>query len=344
VGSPTLDDAALADGLSRWLAHRRGVDQVHIDQVEHPSVGYSSSTTLLRARWARDEPMVQHLVVRMAPAPAGTFADYDLRVQDAAQRAASDPGVPMAEPFVTETDPSWLGAPFMVMPRIDGHIIGEAPPFDSWLRALGVEGQAAIHDRFLQSLATIHRADIQRAGAGGVPRRDDAAELQYWDAYLRWSCAGEPLPPLVDALAWCREHAPATADDREAVLCWGDVRLGNVVFDDDLRPRAVLDWDMAVIGAPEHDLAWFTELDATMTALTGRRVDGFPDRAGTIARYQELAGRELRSFEWYETLALLRSTAILTRIGYLTAAAGKTPALPLDDNPVLDLLRTRTAR
>jgi aminoglycoside phosphotransferase (APT) family kinase protein len=173
------------------------------------------------------------------------------------------------------------------------------------------------------------------------------AELQHWDDYLHWSSGGEPLPVLVDALRWCREHVPPEPPQSEeggAVLCWGDVRLGNVVFGDDLRPRAVLDWDMAVIGAPEHDLAWFTELEATMTALTGRRVDGFPDRDATLARYAELTGRALRAFEWYETMALLRSTAILTRIGYLTIAAGGTPALPIADNPLLDLLRARTDR
>ena len=41
---------------------------------------------------------------------------------------------------------------------------------------------------------------------------------------------------------------------RAPVLLWGDVRLGNVIFGDDLAPIAVLDWDMASIGAPEHDI------------------------------------------------------------------------------------------
>ena len=43
-----------------------------------------------------------------------------------------------------------------------------------------------------------------------------------------------------------------------------------MVFGDDLAPRAVLDWDMTSIGAPEHDLAWFTSLDVTMHRLFGR--------------------------------------------------------------------------
>ena len=335
-----LDDAQLADGIARWIAQRHGIDDVVVDELEHPSAGYSSITTLLRARWASDGPTTRHLVVRMAPSPAGTFPDYDLVAQDAAQHAAADAGVAIAAPLVTEVDPSFLGAPFSVMPRVDGHIVGEAPPFDRWLLSLGNAGQATLHDNFLATLATIHGAATARAVAGGVPVRDNRSELEYWDRYLQWSTQGAPVRGLVDGLDWCRRHEPSSRD-LDLRLCWGDVRLGNVVFGDDLLPLAVLDWDMAVVGAPEHDLAWFTVLDTTMQALSGRRVDGFPDRDRTIDRYRQLTSRVLHDFEWYETFALVRSTAIMTRISILTRESGREPVMRVDDNPLLDLVRDR---
>ena len=245
-------------------------------------------------------------------------------------------------PIVTEADPVWLGAPFTVMPRVEGHVIGEAPPFDRWLRGLGPERQAELHDHVLETLVLIHGAETGAAAAAGVPVRDDAAELAYWEEYLRWSADGAPLPELVDALEWCRRHRPPRAD-APMVLRWGDVRLGNIVFGDDLRPRAVLDWDMAAIGAPEHDLAWFTALDLVLATLTGRRVEGFPPRDEVIERYAALSGRALEHFDWYETLAVLRSTAILARIGVLMRAAGEQPAMPVAGSPMLDLLRSRTS-
>ena len=334
-------DDEFAARFARWLSVRRGSD-VRVDEVEHPPVGYSSVTTMLRAQWDGDGRVrEERLVVRMAPTPAGTFADYDLTVQHAAQVVAADAGVPIAAPLETETDPSWLGAPFTVMPRVDGHIIGEAHPFDDWLVGLGATGQATLHDRFLASLVAIHRADADAAVAAGVPERDDDAELAYWDDYLEWSSGGQPVRALVDALAWCRAHAPRRSDP-PVVLRWGDVRLGNIVFGDDLAPRAILDWDMAAVGVPEHDVAWFTMLDFVITTLAQRRVDGFPDRAGLIARYEALAPHALEHLDWYETLALVRSTAILARIGYLTRAAGREPAMPVEGSPLLDLLRERT--
>jgi aminoglycoside phosphotransferase (APT) family kinase protein len=337
-----LDDLAFAERFGRWLGDQRGMAVV-VEEVEHPSAGYSSVTTLLRAHWDHNGHTEDaRLVVRMAPMPAGTFGDYDLVVQQAAQVAAAGAGVPIAAPLQTETDPAWLGAPFTVMPRVDGHIIGDAYPYDKWLAGLGTAGQATLYEHFLETLVAIHSAETATAITSGVPVRDDDAELAYWDDYLQWSADGAPLPELTAALAWCRAHAPARMST-PMVLRWGDVRLGNIVFGDDLRPRAVLDWDMAAVGAPEHDVAWFTMLDYVMTTLGGRRVDGFPDRDSLLTRYEQLAPHALEYVDWYETFALLRSTAILARIGYLTRAAGGEPAMPVAGGPILALLAERTS-
>jgi len=86
------------------------------------------------------------------------------------------------------------------------------------------------------------------------------------------------------------------------------------------------------VGAPEHDLAWFTSLDLTMHRLFGQRADGFPGREATVARFEELAGRPVCDLAWYETLAMVKSTAIMTRIGYLRRDAGEPPMLPIGDN------------
>jgi aminoglycoside phosphotransferase (APT) family kinase protein len=339
--SPAADDAEFGRRLARWFAARNDADVI-VDEVEHPSVGYSSVTRMVRAQCERDGRVTHaRLAVRMPPDPAGTFEDYDLVVQHAAQLAAADAGVPIAAPLQTETDPTWLGMPFTVMPRVDGRIIGEAPPFDDWLVGLGPAAQAELHEHLLHALVAIHGADVDQAIAGGVPVRDDAAELGYWEHYLQWSSDGDPVPELVNALAWCRTHAPRRSD-APRVLRWGDVRLGNIVFGDDLRPRAILDWDMAAIGAPEHDIAWFTMLDFVIATVTGQRVKGFPDRSALIARYEQLAGRSLMHFDWYETFALVRSTAILARIGYLMRADGKQPTMPVEGSRLLDILRERT--
>jgi aminoglycoside phosphotransferase (APT) family kinase protein len=272
----------------------------------------------------------------MAPPGAGSFANYDLVPQWQAQMAAAEVGVPVADP-VLETDTRWVGAPFIVMPRVEGHVVGALAHRDPWLGGLDPGQRAHVYDNLLATLATIHRAGVESAPA--VPRRDNGAELDFWDEYLSWSTHGHPVPALAEAISWCRGHRPA--EEPAAVLLWGDVRFENTVLDDDGHLLAVLDWDMTSIGAPEHDLAWFTSLDFTMHQLFGKRTEGFPDRDRTIARFEELSGRPLLDLEWYETLAMVRSTAIMTRISVLRRDAGEDLMLPIESNPILDLLTDR---
>ena len=55
-------------------------------------------------------------------------------------------------------------------------------------------------------------------------------------------------------LAWLRGRQPR--DDGPPRPCWGDARIGNMIFRDG-RCVAVLDWEMATLGPPQMDLGWF---------------------------------------------------------------------------------------
>ncbi len=337
-GAPTgVGDVDLVTGLGRWLAHERGLAEPVVDSMSRPGAGYSSETIIAELTWAEGGGRRRGaVVVRMAPPISGTFAHYDLVPQWQAQMAVAGVGVPVADP-VLETDTRWMGAPFIVMPRVEGHIVGALAHRDPWLNGQDPDLRTRVHDEFLATLATIHRADPGAAPA--VPRRDNGAELDFWEEYLSWSTHGRPVPALAGALDWCRRHRPS--DEPIPALLWGDARLENMVLGDDGSPRAVLDWDMTSIGAPEHDLAWFTSLDVTVHRLFGRRTEGFPARDGAVSRFEELSGRRVRDLEWYETLAMVRSTAVMTRISVLRRDAGEPPMLPIEDNPLLDLLTGR---
>jgi aminoglycoside phosphotransferase (APT) family kinase protein len=330
------DPMVVATALASWVAARTGASEVRVVNVEHPSAGWSSETVLVDLSGPNGE--TDEFVVRLPPPMAGTFRDYDLEQQVIAQRAAARAGVTIASPELV-TDRHWLGAPFVVMPRVRGHIVGGVSVIDPWLLTLAVDQRAHVHESFVATVAATHRADL--ALAAGVPARGNEEELDFWADYLDWSSDGAPVRALVDALAWCRAHQPERESD--PVLLWGDVRLENVIFGDDLEPAAVLDWDMASIGAPEHDMAWFTTLESTMRTMLGRGLDGFPDRDATIAQYERLSGRTLHDMAWYEILASVRSAAIMTRISYLQLDVGMQPMMPIDDNPVLDLLAARIA-
>ena len=175
-----------------------------------------------------------------------------------------------------------------------------------------------------------------------MPGRDNRAEIAYWREYLEWYADGTVLvPSLVESLDWCEANLPSSED--AGSLLWGDVRLGNVIFNEERTPVAVLDWEMATIGAAEHDLAWALTLEATQDELFGRRVPGFFEHDAAVARYQARLGRPVRDLEWYETFALVRSTAIMTRVAHLHDLAGQPQLFPIRDNPLLGILQRRIA-
>ena len=326
------DLEAVVTGFLGWLADHTGAEVV-ADAVVRPTDGWSSETVLVRALV---DGVAEGHAVRLAPLGEGIFPAYDLGLQARAQAHAADRGVPTPVPAEVVDESSWLGEPFLVMPFVDGHVPGEMAAFDPWVRSLAPAAQRGLYEGVADALATLHTADPP----GDLPQRSVEAELASWTDYLAWYAdADEAAPALAEALDWCGEHRPAT--EPAAAFLWGDVRMGNVVFTDDGSVAAVLDWEMATVGAPEHDLGWWWGLEAMQDELVGGRADDFPPIAELRARYESGLGRPLQDLPWYETFALFRSAAILTRIGILQQRAGLAPRMALHDNPVLDHLIRR---
>lgn len=304
----------LRRGLVAWLGRPVG-------EVTRASAGYSCETLIVEGS----------LVVRLPPAGEGTFPAYDLAQQAAVQEAVGAAGVPVASPARYERDPAFLGAPFVALPFVDGPIPSEFTPADPWLTGFPDDGaRSQVWHAFLDTLVDLHGADPEGLGL----RRGLAAELDQWERYVAWATDGSSPVALADALAWCRAQAPA--DESPQGLLWGDVRLGNVVFDPErLVPRAVLDWDMASVGPIEMDLAWFLALEQVQTDLTGMTLPGFGSRGDAIATVEDRLGRELRDLPWYEVFALVRASAISTRIALLHQRAGQRSMFKLGEDPTL---------
>lgn len=326
----------LAERLIPWFARHLSASEVSIIDAATPSSGYASRIVLLTLAV---DGRTERRVVRLAPDGPGLFDDYDVAAQTSAMCLAAAAGCPVPAPLVLETDAVVVGAPFLVMPFVDGKQLGDTVPFDPWARSLSEELQTRRCTSLLEALAHIHAADTVAAVEQGVPARDDDAEVAYWQHYLQWAFDGSPSPRLAHALAWCADRVPEP--EGPPVLLWGDVRPGNVIWTAEVSPLAVLDWDMTFVGAREHDIAWLTTLEETMATMTRRTLPGQLDRAATIAHYEAVSGHTLTDFGWYEVLALVRSTAIMSRIGYLSRAEGRPLPFPIEDNPLLDLLEQR---
>jgi aminoglycoside phosphotransferase (APT) family kinase protein len=198
--------------------------------------------------------------------------------------------------------------------------------FDPYVMDAPPDVQRRMHDELLDTVVAIHAVPWAAAGLGGVlPGRSVRDALARWTSYVAWSSQGDPLPALAEALAWCARRLPPDPQP-EPVLLWGDVRLGNLVFDSERRVTAVLDWDLASLGPREMDLGWHFGLEFMMASLFGRVVPGFPDRAESVVRYERASGHSVHDGElaWHEVFALIRALAINDRHQRITGDRRRT--------------------
>lgn len=332
--------------LREWLRSHLGIDgmtpeEINVFDVETPEHGgMSNETVFFSAGWTEaGEHRGLALVAKLESSGPSLFPSYDLGREAAILNALGEHSdVPVPDVLGTGPDPELPGRPFFVMRELAGRIPEDDPPYflTGWLHDAAAHEQRTALDSAVDTMASIHRLDpdgiVPVTASGGHPPADTPGavdldqDFAYWRRYLRWLDDGDPVPLLEAALAWCEEHRPE--DSRPDTLCWGDARMGNLVFGPDYRVAGVLDWEMAGPGAPETDLGWF--LFAHDTALMWMEdLPGFRDRDDLLARYTDAAGRKPRDLRWYEVWAGVRATAIHLRSLRLSGAEsdGETPLM-----------------
>jgi len=346
------DLAALTRGLTSWLEQWEPAakEGARIESIERPASGWSGDTLIVTVRPAIDlgeEAASSHFVARIAPSSGfASFPVTDLEAQAAVMNALRRYGAPAPRVMHVERDLRWVGSQFLVMGRVPGRSVGDTPALDGWLMALPKTNQRLIHESYIDTLATIHRLDWHDAGLVGLLRdagEDLTPETAWWTGYIDWAADGEPTPSLVSCMRWCTDTAPVTSHARS--LCWGDARLGNVMLLDDGSASGLLDWELASIGPPEMDLAWYLALDRLTARIAGITVPGFLTREEVIARYEHRLGRRTEHLEWHEIFALVRSVAINDRQARMAAATGvEYPGFSGEDNPLLAYIGRRILR
>jgi aminoglycoside phosphotransferase (APT) family kinase protein len=238
--------------------------------------------------------------------------------------------VPVPRVLWLEDDEQVLGAPFYVMARVEGRIPTDSPPYHmgGWMTEITPEERAAIWWSGLETLARIHRLDPETHGLGflDLPLAGATAlerQLHYYERYLAWAARGRPQPTCEPALEWLRRHRPRGPEP--VGVCWGDARIGNMIFQDG-GCVAVLDWEMATLGNPEQDLAWFLFLDRHHSEGCGvPRLPGFPPREQSIERWEAWTGRAARHLDYYEVFAAFRFAVIMIRVAQQLTAHGLFP-------------------
>jgi aminoglycoside phosphotransferase (APT) family kinase protein len=341
----TRDLDALGVRMRSWFVDRLpdGSDPEVVVSNGALTTGLSSETILIDAAWAEGSTRrSESLVARIAPddSDVPVFPSYDLHRQFETLRLVDQlTDVPVPKMWWLEGDPRAIGSPFFVMSRIEGKVPPDLMPYtfgDNWLFDASKEHKQHLQDSSVSVLARLHAieqppqvfAHLSFDEPGDTALKRHVAHTRAW---YDFAVAGGGRSRLVErCFDWLDDNWPE--DSGDAVLSWGDARIGNMMYRD-FEPVAVLDWEMAGLGPRELDVAWMIFAHRVFQDIAeALELPGMPDfmRAEDVVRvYEKESGATLRDLPFYATYAAVQWGIVFLRTGQRQAHFGEI-ALPDD--------------
>jgi aminoglycoside phosphotransferase (APT) family kinase protein len=256
------------------------------------------------------------IVLRRPPLGHVLATAHDMGREYRMQRGLARSAVPVPRTVLMCDDPAIIGAPFYLMELVHGTVYRSSEDTSR----LTADDRWALADQLVDVLVELHAVDPVSTGLADLGRPDGYLERQVrrWGKQLDQSRSRD-LPGIDELRDRLGRQVPVS---RRSGVLHGDFRLDNVIVGDDLRVRAVLDWEMATIGDPLADIGlllvyWdgLTNVDNPITTGMGAGA-GFPPGDHLAARYASRSGDDVSELDWYVALGYFKVAVILEGIHY----------------------------
>lgn len=205
------------------------------------------------------------------------------------------------------------------MLRIAGSVPGDVPSYHAkgWVTALTAEQRAVMHRNALTEPARLHRCPWRGRFDFLLPSGGRSPPTAYVDIVHTWAAAFDAdltvnRDIVMAALEFVRRPRPAR--ERTAIV-WGDARVGNMIFAEDLSVVALLDWEAAIVGPAELDLGWWLMFEEYICESASHvRLPGVSGRAAIVESCEALLGRSVEYLDYFEVLAALVLSIVNSRL------------------------------
>lgn len=268
--APSEDE--LAAQLAAVVAEAVGTDGVEVRGLRRLTGGASRET------WSFDAVLgdgsERPLILRRDP-PTQMRAGAEMTREATAIEAAARVGVPVANVVAHDTDPALVGAPFIVMDRVEGETVPR--------RILRDEAYAGVRPRLAERCGEI-LAGIHSIPAGEVEGLEATDPLPHLRGALDFF--DERSPAFELAMRWLEQNRPETAP---TTVVHGDFRNGNLMVTPE-GISAVLDWELVRLGDPMEDLGYLCAR-CWRFGVVERPVGGFGEYADLFRGYENVTGQ-----------------------------------------------------
>lgn len=333
------------DSVSEWLGSQ-------IDGLQPPFefsliVGGHSNLT-----YKVTDAAGRRCVLRRPPTGAVLATAHDMAREYRIVSAVGRSDVPVPTTLGLCEDIEVNDAPFYLMDYVDGTVLNDAQGTQA---LLGASARQSLSQHTAEVLAALHAVDPDTIGLGDLAKREDyiARQLKRWQGQWEKSKTRE-LPQMDEVFEGLSDKIPR---QEGSGIVHGDYRLGNMLVDQKGRILAVLDWELCTLGDTLADVGyllnnWFQPDDAApddSAAFGPTSVGNFSTREEFVARYAELAGREVTAINYYRAFQYWRLAAIVEGVlaRYLKGVMGNEANTDVFRNQVdgmansaLELLRT----
>ena len=223
-------------------------------------------------------------------------------------------GFPVARPYAFCSDADVIGSIFYVMELVESraHTNGALP-------GLNIATRRRMYEQLIDTLADLHKISPDTAGLGdfGKPGNYFERQVARWTRQYRDSQTDD-LPAMEKLIAYLPESLP---EQSRVSIVHGDYRIDNVLYDEDGRLTAVLDWELATLGDPLADFSylamqWMMPADGG-AGLAGLDLEdlGVPGLDEAAERYSLRSGVPVADkLDWYFAYNLFRLAGIVQGI------------------------------
>jgi aminoglycoside phosphotransferase (APT) family kinase protein len=221
-------------------------------------------------------------------------------------------GFPVPRPIALCEEGEVIGSNFYLMEMVDGRSL-----LDGTLPSLSKADRRAYYEAMVDTLGALHSINHVAVGLENFGARGDyvARQVERWTRQYR-ATQTDDIPEVEQLIDWLPRTLPQQS--RTSII-HGDYRIDNLIFSSEGPGiRAVIDWELATIGDPLADFAYFA-MNWVMprdgrSGLDGvdLEAEGLPNLNEMIERYCVATGRpDLPDLHWYFAYNLFRLTGIV---------------------------------